>query len=143
MRARIEAADHIALIAHIRPDADTMGSACSMYAHLLRLQKKTTLFCASAAIDRRLACIPWSEKTTTRWDDGADLAIAFDCGSPDRLGLTPRCTIINIDHHTGNGGFGDLQLVDTDAVSKEKRSVSTPKWRRRFMPASPKTRWGS
>ena len=117
MRARIEAAEHIALIAHIHPDADTMGSACSMYAHLLRLHKKITLFCADAAVDRRLACIPWSEKTTVRWDDGADLAIAFDCGSPGRLGVAPRCPLINIDHHTGNDGFGDLQMVDTDAVS--------------------------
>ena len=117
MRARIEAAEHIALIAHIHPDADTMGSACSMYAHLLRLHKRVTLFCASAEIDRRLACIPWAEKTTTRWNGHADLAIAFDCGSPERLGLTPRCTLINIDHHTGNSGFGDVQMVDADAVS--------------------------
>jgi phosphoesterase RecJ-like protein len=117
MRARIEAAEHIALIAHLHPDADSLGSACAMYAHLLRLQKRVTLFCASETIDRRLAFLPWSEKVTSRWDAHADLAIAFDCGAFERLGVVPECALINIDHHSGNDGFGDLQLVDKEAVS--------------------------
>jgi bifunctional oligoribonuclease and PAP phosphatase NrnA len=117
MRARIEAAEHIALIAHVYPDADTMGSACSMYAHLLRLHKKVTLFCASEKIDERLACIPWSGQATPRWNAAADLAIAFDCGSPERLGVTPSCTLINIDHHPNDGSYGDIRMLDTGAVS--------------------------
>jgi len=117
MRAQIDAAEHIALIAHIHPDADSLGSACAMYAHLLRLQKKVSLFCASETTDRRLAFLPWSEKLTSRWDDKAELAIAFDCGSFERLGVVPACPLVNIDHHTGNSRFGDVVMVDTDAVS--------------------------
>jgi len=117
MLSRIEAAEHIALIAHVNPDADSLGSACCFYAHLLRLQKKVTLFCASEMIDARLGCIPWSEKVTSRWNDSADLAIAFDCGSYDRMGVAPACTLVNIDHHTGNDGFGDLRLLDKSAIS--------------------------
>lgn len=117
MRARIEAAERITLIAHVHPDADSMGSACAMYAHLLRLQKRVTLFCASEKIDERLACIPWSEKCTHKWKEDAELAIAFDCGSEARMGVKTGCPLINIDHHSGNGGFGDLALVDGSAVS--------------------------
>ncbi len=117
MRARIEAARHIGLIAHVHPDADSMGCACAMYAHLLRLEKKVTLFCASETIDDRLACIPWSQKCTARWRDDIELAIAFDCGSEARLGIRPECELVNVDHHSGNNGFGDLAIVDTSAVS--------------------------
>lgn len=117
MRAKIEAAEHIALIAHLHPDADSLGAACAMYAHLLRLQKRVTLFCASETIDGRLAFLPWAEKLTHRWNDRADLAIAFDCGSYARLGVEPLCFLINVDHHSGNEHYGDLQVIDTDAVS--------------------------
>ena len=117
MKQAIEAAERIVLITHINPDADSMGSACAMYAYLLRLQKKITLFCASQTIDTRLGCIPWSEKTTSRYDEKADLAIAFDCASFERLGVSPESRLINIDHHATNEGYGDIQLVDAGAIS--------------------------
>ncbi|UFS61932.1 DHH family phosphoesterase [Sulfurimonas sp. HSL-3221] len=117
MREAIEAAEHIALIAHVHPDADSLGSACAMYAHLLRLQKRVTLFCASEAIDERLFCLPWADKITSRWDETADLAIAFDCGDSARLGVLPKCTLINVDHHGSNDGFGHIKLIDKEAVS--------------------------
>jgi phosphoesterase RecJ-like protein len=117
MLRRIEAARTIALIVHMHPDADSMGSACAMYAHLLRLGKKVTLFCASEEIDERLSCIPWSEKLTSKWRDDTELAIAFDCASEERMGVRPSCLLVNIDHHPGNEGFGDLAIVDAFAVS--------------------------
>ncbi len=117
MRAQIERAERIALIAHVHSDADSLGSACAMYAHLLRLNKKVTLFCATIPLDSRLAFLPWAEKTTDRWDDRADLAIAFDCGSFERLGVSPSCHLANIDHHASNSGYGDTVMVDTGAIS--------------------------
>jgi len=117
MREAIEAAEHIALIAHVHPDADSLGSACAMYAHLLRLHKRVTLFCASETIDERLFCLPWADKITSRWSDTADLAIAFDCGDSERLGVLPKCTVINVDHHSSSDGFGHLKIIDKDAAS--------------------------
>ncbi|MHC3995390.1 DHH family phosphoesterase [Thiomicrolovo sp. ZZH C-3] len=117
MREAIEAAEHIALIAHVHPDADSLGSACAMYAHLLRLHKRVTLFCASETVDERLFCLPWADKITSRWSDAADLAIAFDCGDSDRLGVIPKCTLVNVDHHDSNDGFGHIKLIDKAAVS--------------------------
>lgn len=136
MRTQIEAAEAIVLIAHVHPDADTLGSACAMYAHLLRLQKPVTLFCADDTIDERLSCIPWSEALTSKWNGKADLAIAFDCGSVSRLGVRPHCTLINVDHHSGNDGFGDMQLIDTDAVSTT--SILTSWFRNEGIKINPK-----
>ena len=117
MHEHIAQARHIALIAHVHPDADSLGSACAMYAHLLRLEKKMTLFCATKPFNPRLEALPWAEKATDRWDGRADLAIAFDCGAYARLGVEPSCTLINIDHHGSNDGFGQIQMIDTAAVS--------------------------
>ena len=40
----LDDAKHILIIAHVNPDADSMGSALAMYTHVLRLHKKVTLF---------------------------------------------------------------------------------------------------
>lgn len=117
MRAFIDSANHIVLVAHMHPDADSLGSACAMYAHLLRLHKPVTLFCADETIDERLDCIPWCEALTSKWDEKADLAIAFDCGSAVRLGVRPHCRLINVDHHADNSGYGDINMIDADAPS--------------------------
>ena len=117
MREAIENAGRIALIVHVDPDPDTMGSACAMYAHLLRLQKKVTLFCATPVNDTRLGVIPWSEKTTGRWDVKAELAIAFDCATSARMGVQPHCPLVNVDHHPGNDGYGDIAMLDAGAPS--------------------------
>jgi len=114
---RIEEAGHVVLIAHRNPDADSVGSASAMYTHVLRLEKKVTFFCATESIDPRLAFLPWFEKIVHTFPEGADLAIAFDCGSQSRLGAEPKCDLINIDHHSGNEGYGTWQAVDVSAIS--------------------------
>lgn len=113
----IASAKHIVLIAHKNPDADSLGSACAFYSHLLRLQKKLTLFCASGDINPNLAFLPWSEKVTDRFPDDADCMIAFDCGSFGRLGVDRQLPLINFDHHQSNELFGSVNCVDTDAMS--------------------------
>ena len=114
---RIETADHIVLIAHRDPDADSFGSASAMYTYLLRLQKKVTLYCETEQIDRGLAYLPWFDKITRRYPETADLAIAFDCGSPGRLGADVGCDLANVDHHSGNVGYGTLRVIDPSAIS--------------------------
>ncbi|MBD3810329.1 MAG: bifunctional oligoribonuclease/PAP phosphatase NrnA, partial [Sulfuricurvum sp.] len=67
----IEESQHIVLIAHKNPDADSLGSACAFYSYLLRLNKKITLFCASKEIHPNLRFLPWSEKLTDRFPEDA------------------------------------------------------------------------
>jgi bifunctional oligoribonuclease and PAP phosphatase NrnA len=114
---RIENAGHIVLIAHRDPDADSMGSASAMYTHLLRLQKKVTLFCVTERYDRHLDFLPWVDTLKHRFPENADLAIAFDCAAFGRLGAVPECDLINIDHHASNEGYGTQQYIDPTAIS--------------------------
>lgn len=112
-----ESANHIVLIAHQNPDADSLGSACAFYSYLLRNQKKVTLFCVSAELDPNLAFLPWFDKITDRFPENADCMISFDCGSYRRLGIEKALPLINIDHHLSNDFFGTDNLVDPSAIS--------------------------
>jgi len=55
-------------------------------------------------------------------DGPFDLAIVCDAATPGRLGsvgalaMTAERSLV-IDHHEGNGGFGDIQLVDASAAA--------------------------
>ncbi|TDA62916.1 bifunctional oligoribonuclease/PAP phosphatase NrnA [Sulfuricurvum sp. IAE1] len=113
----IDSSKHIVLIAHKNPDADSLGSACAFYSYLLRLNKKITLFCASAELDPKLVFLPWFEKVTDRFPEDADCMISFDCGSYGRLGIERDLPLINFDHHRSNDFFGTHNFIDTDAIS--------------------------
>lgn len=115
--SQIDAANHIVLIVHQNPDADSLGGACAFYSHLLRGDKKVTLFCASKGVDPNLAFLPWFDKITDRFPQGADLMISFDCANRDRLGCEASLPLINIDHHRSNDLFGTINLVNTAAIS--------------------------
>lgn len=113
----IDSSDHIVLIAHANPDADSLGSACAFFSHLLRLRKKVTLFCTSTEINPNLGFLPWFDKLTHRFPKDADCIVSFDCGSYKRLGIDTALPLINIDHHESNERYGTFNLVDTDAIS--------------------------
>ena len=73
---RIDKANHIVVISHINPDADSIGSASAVYTHILRLHKKVSWFCASKNISVKLKFLPWSEKIKNSFPASADLAIS-------------------------------------------------------------------
>ncbi len=113
----IDSSQHIVLVAHKNPDADSLGAACAFYSHLLRNQKKVTLFCVSTEVNPNLAFLPWFDKITDRFPEEADCMISFDCGSYERLGIEKKLPLINIDHHISNDFFGTHNLIDTAAIS--------------------------
>lgn len=113
----IDKASHIVLVAHEHPDADSLGSACALYSHLLRLSKKVTLFCSTDIGDKNLLFLPWSDKICHTFPLDADLVMSFDCGSFKRLGITYTGELINFDHHISNEHYGTLNCVNVDALS--------------------------
>ena len=117
---RIDAASHIVVIAHVNPDADSIGSASAVYTHLLRLHKKVSFFCASKNINQKLSFIPWFDKIRDSFPSSADLAISLDCGDKNRLGVDLKCDLINIDHHESNIKFGQYNLIDSNSISTTK-----------------------
>jgi len=113
----IQKAKHIVLIAHKKPDADSVGSASAMYTFLMRLHKKVSFFCETENINPHLKFIPWFEKIRQTYPKKADLAISFDCGSYARLGVEVECDLINFDHHVSNSSYGKYNCVNSSAES--------------------------
>lgn len=116
MIERITTAEHITLVVHKNPDADSLGAACAFYSHLLRLQKKVTLYCASERINPALGFLPWFDKVTHSFPSDADLMIAFDCGTVERMGVVADAALINFDHHASNTDFGEYNCVNKRAL---------------------------
>jgi bifunctional oligoribonuclease and PAP phosphatase NrnA len=61
-------------------------------------------------------------------DAGAQVAVAFDAGSLDRLGsLAPAFTrapvSIVVDHHASNTRFGTINLIDADAAASAEVAI--------------------
>jgi len=117
MEKLIDQASHIVLIAHVGPDADSLGSASAMYSYLLRLNKKLTFYCRTQEPGQHLSFLPWFDKLTSKFPEKADLAISFDCGTFGRLGIEYQGELINIDHHQSNELYGSENYVDTSAIS--------------------------
>lgn len=113
----IEDAKHILIIAHVNPDADSMGSALAMYTHLLRLHKKVTLYCKTEKMNPALAFLPFFNKVKPTIPKDYDLAMSFDCGAIKRLGIDVDRALVNVDHHVSNEEYGSINLLDTSAIS--------------------------
>jgi len=113
---KILKAKHIALIVHINPDADSLGSASAFYSYILQLQKKVTLFSYTKNIDRKFLCLPWLDKIKHQLPPSCDMFISFDCADKKRLGVDIDIDI-NFDHHKSNKYFATLNFVDKDAIS--------------------------
>jgi len=111
------------LATHVNPDGDAIGSLTAMGLALEALGKETRLYCASPipAVYRYLT---GTDRISGQFDPAVnyDTAIILDCGGFERVGpaypdIRKTATIINIDHHDTNAGFGDFQIVDTAACA--------------------------
>lgn len=114
---KIDSANHVVVISHVKPDADSIGAASAVYTYLLQKHKKVSWYCKTEKINPKLSFIPWFDKIRNTFPSSADLAIALDCGNEKRLGVEIKCDLINIDHHQGNNNYATLNLVKPTAIS--------------------------
>lgn len=122
----IEAYPSIALISHIMPDGDTLGSAVALAMHLRAMGKEAALFCEHAVPSTyRFLAMSEAFRTPDAWDvknDKYPLVIAVDCSDLERLGACrpiydgAECTV-NIDHHISNERYAMINLVDDTAAA--------------------------
>ena len=119
----IKTSQRILVASHAEPDGDCLGSLVAMGLALIKLDKTITLFNPSPipavyrflpGVERNVAQVKAAEEY--------DLAIILDCGDIIRVGedssiVTQVPTVVNIDHHVSNTGFGHVQLIDTDACA--------------------------
>lgn len=114
---KIEKAKHIALLTHLNPDADTIGSALGLY-HILKKMRKRVTVINTSVLPYNLKFLPDFSKIKANMPQQADLWISLDCGSFDRLGVDKKeAFLINIDHHKSNTMYGDLNIVEPTCAS--------------------------
>ncbi|MGB3304531.1 MAG: bifunctional oligoribonuclease/PAP phosphatase NrnA [Gordonia sp. (in: high G+C Gram-positive bacteria)] len=120
--AVLTAADSVAIISHVRPDADTIGSALGLGQALSGLGKR--VYCAFSgpeALPGPLQRLPGVEFMVAAGEVPAtDVTVAVDAATIDRLGdlvetFRAGPHSICIDHHVSNGGFADLDLIDPES----------------------------
>ncbi|MEJ5927047.1 DHH family phosphoesterase [Corynebacterium sp. H128] len=121
----VRSAEKIAVIGHIRPDADAIGSVCALTLALRGLGKEAGGWIGqSCPFGEDLLSIPGAHDITCAQDlPTADLVIVVDCGSIDRTGAfcqqlqEAALPVVMVDHHASNAGFGTVNLLDSAAES--------------------------
>lgn len=105
---------------HVRPDGDAVGSSVAMALALRAAGKRATVVLRDA-LPGQYAELPEADTIVSAdripQDDAA--VVVLECGDPDRTGLAglEGRTLINIDHHPGNTGYGAVQWFDGTAAA--------------------------
>ncbi|MNB64127.1 Bifunctional oligoribonuclease and PAP phosphatase NrnA [compost metagenome] len=117
--------DDFLVVSHIQPDGDAVSSTLAVGWLLSCLGKKYSMLNEGP--------IPTRMKYLWEADKIADMSvnppqrtfsnvICVDCADFQRVGLTqryfePEASIVNIDHHPTNNGYGAVQLIKPDAAA--------------------------
>lgn len=112
------------LIAHPRPDGDTIGSSLALRLALLELGKTPIIACEHP-LGQNLAYLPGARHFVDDVHESVDidLVVAVDMSDLSRTGIIYKDSwrnhlpLLVIDHHTTNKAFGDVNLVDTHAAA--------------------------
>jgi phosphoesterase RecJ-like protein len=109
-----------AVMSHVRPDGDALGSQLALALSLQRLGKEVRVWNEDGMLEK-YSFLPRAELVTKppSTPEDFDCAIALDTAIQDRLGTALAAVHsklwINIDHHLSNPGYGDVIYVDPDA----------------------------
>ncbi len=116
IKKSIEKADSIAIICHVSPDCDTVGSGLALYSFLNKLGKsKVDILCEDEC--KKLDFLTDVEINSSDFDYVYDLAIAVDVASGERMGDMRKHYYrakerFAIDHHKSNEfDSGELYLL--------------------------------
>ena len=115
----ISRANRVAILSHMRPDCDAIGSQLALALSLQLLGKEVSAWNEDGVPDgfRFLGKSDLVTPPPIEPQD-FDVAIALDTASQQRLGTALGAIRhaekwINIDHHASNPGYGDLVYIDT------------------------------
>jgi phosphoesterase RecJ-like protein len=118
--AAMRSAQRIAVVAHVRPDGDAVGSVLGL-ALSLRALGKEVIAMLEDGVPSNLAFLPGTDTVIQPGTEplNIDLAIALDTATHERVGektkalLDAAPQLLNIDHHPTNPGYGGLNLIDS------------------------------
>ncbi|MBF6354635.1 bifunctional oligoribonuclease/PAP phosphatase NrnA [Nocardia higoensis] len=123
--AALDAAQRVAVVSHVQPDADTIGSGLALGLVLRRRGVNVWVsFADPVDVPASMRTLPGVDLLVppTEVPGEVDLVVAVDCASASRMGmladlLTRAPTSIVIDHHRSNTCFGAINVVDPGAES--------------------------
>ena len=112
---------HFAVLGHVRPDGDALGSQLALALSLQQLGKEVRVWNEDGMLEK-YSFLPRAELLTKppAGPEDVDVAIALDTAIQNRLGTALEAIgsakiWINIDHHPSNPGYGDLVYIDSTA----------------------------
>jgi len=108
------------LSSHARPDGDSIGSQLAMLYALRAMGKEATAVNADPAPPPLMAFPGVRDIRIAPAVEGEfDAAIIMECGDLKRTGVSglDRFFVVNIDHHPGNTGYGQINWFDPSAAA--------------------------
>ncbi len=121
----IVGAKEVALACHVGPDGDALGSMLGLALATTNQGKKAVAsFGSPFVVPGTLRFLPGQELLVPTGDfpDEPELMVVLDVGSAERLGelaasATKAGTVIVLDHHVTNQGFGDIKVIDGEVAA--------------------------
>ncbi|WP_342787155.1 bifunctional oligoribonuclease/PAP phosphatase NrnA [Actinomadura decatromicini] len=121
----IHAAGEVSLACHVAPDGDALGSMLALAQALRSLGKRCfASFGEPFAVPAILRFLPGQELLVepAAMPPAPELMISLDAAGRARLGALADAadragSLIVVDHHASNTGFGGVRLVDPDAAA--------------------------
>jgi phosphoesterase RecJ-like protein len=121
--ALLDGATRILLVTHLKPDGDAIGSLVAL-ANMLRSRGKAPIPVVDGGMPEFLKFIPGSEQVVAQVPAlDYEIMVSLDASDEERTGEAGKegrgraWRVVNVDHHPTNTGFGDMLLVEPEAVS--------------------------
>lgn len=119
----LKEARSVAILSHLNPEGDTLGSALGCHLTLKTLGKEVATFNPDP-VPMDLRALPGADEVirADRLSHPFDCYLVVDATDPGRVGgllngLPPGSVVINIDHHITNTHFGTFNWVDPMAAA--------------------------
>jgi len=132
VKERLEIAQKVLIVSHVRPDGDAIGSLIGLGLALQNAGKTVQMVLADG-VPSSFRFLDGSDQVRKEPDGEFDTFISVDCADFKRTGKpfeSFRQPDINIDHHVTNEHFGVLNLI-------EGKEVATAAILTKYLPA-----WG-
>ena len=122
----LSGSDEVALLCHLNPDPDALGSMLGLASCLRSRGAATTCSFPNEPLDlpRWAGLLPGSDALVPMrtFPDSPAVLVTCDCASLDRLGeltsvIDRASEVIWIDHHRSNDGLGTVPVIDPSASS--------------------------
>lgn len=112
----------VLIVCHVAPDGDCLGAALGLGLALERLGIRAIVGSADGVPEPFRTLPRAAQIVMVPPADGFDVGAAMECSTLERAGtfagaLSAAGTLINIDHHLSNAGYGHVVYWDTSAAA--------------------------